>query len=240
MGRRPHSRAEVSQLIAGLLPPAAAELAASRPFAVAGISVATDLCNLADDAAFGYFGGGRYRAAPACEVVDAATAFRVVAHDYLAAYGPASRADLSYWSGTPARSFATAIDELDVVSFKSEDGRALLDLRDAARPAADTPAPVRFLSKWDSVLLAYVRRERIFPDGVRSVVIRKNGDVKPTFLVDGMVAGIWDSPFRGKAVMTLQPLVSIAVRARAEVEDEAMRLQQWLRPEAQSHDVAWR
>jgi hypothetical protein len=235
---RPHSRLEISQFISGLLPPEAAELAAARPSAIAGLSVATDLCNLPQDAAFGYSGGSRYRIAPPVPTIDPTEATRVIAHDYLGAYGPASTADLAYWSGRSVRSFAPALDQLDLVSFTAEDGRTLLDLADAPRPPADTTAPVRFLSKWDSILLSYVRRERIFPDGIRSIVIRPNGDVKPTFLVDGMVAGKWDAPFRGKtAVITLEPLIPVACTAA--VEDEALKLLQWLRPDAKSHDVRW-
>jgi hypothetical protein len=44
---------------------------------------------------------------------------------------------------------------------------------------------------WDSALLAYADRGRIVPLDYRSVVIRRNGDVLPTLLVDGYVAGVW-------------------------------------------------
>jgi len=44
---------------------------------------------------------------------------------------------------------------------------------------------------WDGVLLAYADRGRIIPEEFRSTVIRRNGDVLPTLLVDGQVAGVW-------------------------------------------------
>jgi hypothetical protein len=44
---------------------------------------------------------------------------------------------------------------------------------------------------WDSVLLAYADRSRIIPPDYRRSVIRQNGDVLPTLLVDGHVAGVW-------------------------------------------------
>src|SRR5438067_4680655 len=105
-----------------------------------------------------------------------------------------------------------------------------MDLPDAPCPEPDVPAPVRFLPKWDNLLLAYQRRERVLPEHYRKTVIRKNGDVLPTFLIDGMVAGTWEAPLRGRAVLTLTPLQPIPQREGEEVEREGEQLLAWLRP----------
>jgi hypothetical protein len=47
------------------------------------------------------------------------------------------------------------------------------------------------MAMWDSVLLAYADRGRVIPPAYRALVIRRNGDVLPTLLVDGHVAGVW-------------------------------------------------
>jgi hypothetical protein len=44
---------------------------------------------------------------------------------------------------------------------------------------------------WDSILLAYADRSRVIPPDYRRLVTRNNGDVLPTLLVDGRVAGVW-------------------------------------------------
>lgn len=44
---------------------------------------------------------------------------------------------------------------------------------------------------WDNSLLAHVDRSRIIPPDYRVHITRKNGDVLPTLLVDGFVAGVW-------------------------------------------------
>ena len=44
-------------------------------------------------------------------------------------------------------------DEFAVIKTHPERGRELLDLPGAPLPDGDTPAPVRFLPKWDSSLL---------------------------------------------------------------------------------------
>ena len=80
--------------------------------------------------------------------------------------------------------------------------------------------------RWDELLLAHADRTRVLPEEYRKTVIHKNGDVQQTFLVDGFVAGMWREE-RGRVV--LEPFKSIPRTARQELEDEARRLEEWLR-----------
>jgi winged helix DNA-binding protein len=139
---------------------------------------------------------------------------------YLAAFGPATRAEISGWSGMKVGDFAHLLEGLTVL--RDDRGRQLLDLPRAPRPAGDTPAPVRFLPKFDNVLLD---RARVLPEAYRKLIVRKNADVQPTFTVDGYVAGIWRAE-KGRVVTeTFAPLPR---EAKRELADEAARLQAWL------------
>jgi winged helix DNA-binding protein len=146
---------------------------------------------------------------------------------YLAAYGPTTRADLLRFAALRVRDVAPGLEALEreLVEFEAEDGRILLDLRRAPRPDAKTPAPVRFLPEWDHLLLAYDERTRVLPAEVHSTVIRKNGDVLPTFLVDGLVAGLWRLD-AGK--VKVEPFAPLPRAARRELDDEARRLAAFL------------
>lgn len=192
-----------------------------------------------EDARFGHFAGSRYRRAPLSEA-EPDDAMRAVVASYLAAFGPATRADLAQWLGRSVTTFSGALESLDLVTFQTDDGRKLVDLAGAPRPDATVPAPVRFLPKWDNLLLAYDRRERVLPEDLRRTVIRKNGDVLPTFLVDGLVAGSWEAPLRGRAVMSLVPFGVLSVKNRRAVEREAESLLAWLRPDAAQREVSWK
>jgi len=142
---------------------------------------------------------------------------------YLAAFGPATRADLADWSGMRVSDFATALEALEPLRrFRGEDGRELLDLPRAPLPAVDTPAPARFLPKWDSVLLAFKDRTRVLPEEYRKAVIAKNGDVAQTFLVDGVVRGTWRVE---KQRVVLEPFERLPRPARTDLEEEARRLE---------------
>lgn len=145
---------------------------------------------------------------------------------YLSAFGPASRADAAQWTGLPVSTLSPALEGLEPLRrFRDERGRELLDLPRRPLPDANTPAPVRFLPHWDSTLLAYDVRERILPEAYRKTVIRRNGDVQPTFLVDGLVAGTW-SEKDGR--VGLEPFEPLPRRIQRELDAEKRRLEAFL------------
>jgi hypothetical protein len=106
---------------------------------------------------------------------------------YLAAYGPAASADLRAWCGLAGLPRAVAAVRDDLVAFRDERGRELLDLPDAPRPDPDTPAPVRFLPAFDNAILGYHDRSRIIDDAHRGLSVAGERAV----LVDGRVAATW-------------------------------------------------
>jgi hypothetical protein len=140
---------------------------------------------------------------------------------YLAAFGPSSRKDIGAWSMMHVPEIKAALDRLELRTFRDEQGRELLDVPDGIFPDPDVPAPVRFLPKWDNVLLAWADRTRILPDEYRRVVIGQNGDVAQVFLVDGFVAGLWRVE-NGRVVTN--PFTSLPPSRRREVAAEAERL----------------
>lgn len=110
---------------------------------------------------------------------------------YLAAFGPASVADMQAWSGL--NGLAAVVQDLrgQLRSFRDEQGVELLDLPRAPRPAPDIPAPARFLPEYDNILLAHADRRRIISDADRQRVVMRNGIILGTILVDGLVHGSW-------------------------------------------------
>jgi hypothetical protein len=143
---------------------------------------------------------------------------------YLAAFGPATQQDLLRFGGLRVGDVRAGLERLELRRFQDESGRVLLDLPGAPLRDGDTPAPVRFLPKWDSSILAYApaERTRILPEKLRSTVIGKNGDVAPTVLVDGFVAATWE--VGAKRNLTIAPLRRLTKAERAEIDDEGERL----------------
>ena len=183
---------------------------------------------------------GDHVLAPAPTEVALEVAVTHLVRSHLAAFGPASRADTANWSGQTVASLVSGYEALadELVHFKGPNGESLLDLRDAPRPPVEVPLPVRFLPKWDSLLLGHKRRTRVISDEHRSVVIRKNGDVAETFLIDGFVAGTWGAAEkRGIAALLLRPFIPISKPVFAALEEEGERLLRFLAPEARAVSI---
>ena len=141
---------------------------------------------------------------------------------YLTAFGPASRKDIANFAGLPAALLAPVIERLPLRAFQDEAGAELLDVRGAPLPAADTPAPVRFLPTWDATLLVHARRTQILPERFRPLIFHThNPQSAPTFLVDGQVAGTWKH--EGGRI-ALQPFEPLPRAVRRDLEDEAAGL----------------
>jgi hypothetical protein len=162
---------------------------------------------------------------------------------HLRAFGPAIADDVASWINWRPKPVREALTRLEdgLVVFQDEGGRTLYDLVDAPRPDPETPAPPRLLAPFDSILLAYAskHRTRILPDAHRDVVYeRRNLRIKPSYTVDGFVAGVWDVEVkRGEAVLALRPLEKLPRAARAELVEEAEQLVEAMRPDAKGHRV---
>jgi hypothetical protein len=148
-----------------------------------------------------------------------ASAVRIV-RQYLAAYGPAMRDDITQYTSFKVRQIAPALDGLP--TFDDELGRTLYDVPRAPRAAGDVHAPVRFLPAFDSIILAHRDRARIVPpEYVEAVFNQHNATTKNTFTVDGFVAGAWKVE-RGR--LAIEPFAPLPARARREVDAEGERL----------------
>ncbi|MCX0243627.1 winged helix DNA-binding domain-containing protein [Streptomyces drozdowiczii] len=145
--------------------------------------------------------------APRGREVDRA-ALRTLVLRYLAGFGPASVADVAQFSMVGRAQIRAELTVLadEVERLEGPGGEALFDLPGASRPDADTPAPSRLMAMWDSTLLAYADRSRVIPPEYRPLVIRRNGDVLPTLLVDGRVAGVWRPTAEGVEATAFHPL----------------------------------
>jgi hypothetical protein len=160
------------------------------------------------------------------EQLDPLPARQRIVSAYLGAFGPATRADIAEWSGLRVRDFEPALETLEPLRrFRDERGRELLDLPRCPLPAADSPAPVRFLPRFDNLVLSHADRTRVISDEHRRIVIHGGGMVEATFLVDGFVAGLWRVE---KTRVRIEPFAPLPRVRRREVEDEAARLEAWL------------
>jgi hypothetical protein len=157
---------------------------------------------------------------------------------YLAAFGPATVADMRAWSGLNGLRDVTERLRPRLCSFRDEQGRELFDLPEAPRPDPDTLAPVRFLPEWDNLLLSHADRTRVITDDYRRRAFTNNGIIPGTILVDGFVRGAWKIVrVRNSATLTIEPYEPIAASDRESLEEEGLRLLDFAAEEAGTKDV---
>ena len=124
-----------------------------------------------------------------------------------------------------------------VRTLKGIGSKVWYDLPDAPRPAGDTPAPVRFIPEWDSVVVtradervvAKADRPRVFLPGLRIAAL---------VLVDGFAAGSWKvTGTPKKALLTVESFRTWPAAVRKDIEAEGHALLRFAEPAAASVDV---
>ncbi len=160
---------------------------------------------------------------------------------YLAAFGPASPADVRAWSGLTGA--AEILERLrpSLVSFRDEGGREMLDLPDAPRPDAETPAPVRFLPVYDNATLSHADRGRIIDERHRRAVLTLDMINFGSILVDGFARAIWRVAHEGEsATIDIAFLEDLGPAGTDAVGAEGERLLAFLEPDRTDRIVRFR
>ena len=159
---------------------------------------------------------------------------------YLAAFGPATVPDIAAWLGIRGVAELLAPIRDKLLTFRDERGREVFDLPSAPRPNAETPAPVRFLPEYDSVILAHADRARIVDEAYRKALVTKNLIVPATFLIDGRVSGTWKiERKKTAAILTLTPFCPIPKTCKPAVSEEGEALLRFVEPDAKTFSVSY-
>ncbi|HEY3512267.1 MAG TPA: winged helix DNA-binding domain-containing protein [Kribbella sp.] len=141
---------------------------------------------------------------------------------YLAAFGPASVADVQQWSGLTK--LREVVDRLrpGLRVYADEDGRELFDVPDGPLPDAETPAPVRFLPEYDNLLLSHADRRRVNPSARPVPLPPGNGAAMGTVLIDGDYAADWRHHRGASLQVTAHRPITAGVREAVEAEATAL------------------
>ncbi|MFE6664064.1 winged helix DNA-binding domain-containing protein [Streptomyces sp. NPDC057697] len=149
-----------------------------------------------------------------------------LARRWLRAYGPATEADLRWWTGWglgPARKALAAIGAEEVRLDGGAVGRVLpedLEPEPAPEPWA------ALLPALDPSAMGWTDRGFHLPTGHREALFDRSGDIGPTVWWNGGIVGGWAQRADGEPVWRL--LSDVGRDASAAIEAEASRFSQWV------------
>jgi Winged helix DNA-binding domain len=245
LAETPLTRAELGQALAPRWPghdPAALAHAASHLLPLVQVPP-RGLWGQAGPAAFMLASAWLNGHAPPAPADPAAVAEELVLR-YLAAYGPATVADIQAWSGltrlrevTGRLSARSPSGPARLRPLGGPDGAALLDLADAPPdPDPGIPAPPRFLPEYDNLLLSYAERARVIPHRRPVPLPPGHGAAGGTLLVDGFWQADWKIA-KDRDVLEIRPFTALSAADREAIAAEGERLLAFARPAASTSDV---
>ncbi|MGW3134255.1 winged helix DNA-binding domain-containing protein [Streptomyces sp. NPDC001123] len=170
----------------------------------------------------------RWAAAPDHPELDPAEAQAVLLDRWLHACGPATEADLKWWTGwrvTEVRRALTAIGAEPVTLDEDDTGYVTAgDLPAVTGPSRPWAA---LLPALDPTVMAWQRRDWYLPPELRPPLFDRSGNVGPTVWWNGLVVGGWAQRRDGEIVWRI---LDPGIRREAEqaVAAEAERLRGWV------------
>ena len=141
---------------------------------------------------------------------------------YLRAFGPATAADVTTWSGS-TRLVPVLKGMDDLVRHEDEDGKVLYDVEGAPIADEDAPAPVRLLGTYDNVWLSHAGRDRVTAPERRNTWMGVNGAQSNALFADGWLEGLWR--IEDDRVVLGEILRPLGRSEKAELDEEIGRVE---------------
>jgi uncharacterized protein YcaQ len=165
--------------------------------------------------------------------LDEVEAKQEILRRYLRAYGPATLADFSRWSGMTVKEARPVWESLrdDFAEVKVDDSAAFLLREDIDRLAeiSANPSILRMLPAFDPYLLAHAQKDHLVEAANYKRVYRNQGWISPVILLDGRVIGVWfERPRAKQSTLEIEPFQLFSKKVRSQIETEAAGLATFL------------
>ncbi|GGZ18974.1 hypothetical protein GCM10010300_73740 [Streptomyces olivaceoviridis] len=165
----------------------------------------------------------RWAPAPPHPELDVAGAQATLLRHWLRACGPATEADLKWWTGWTLREVRRALAALGAEEVLLDEGTGYVGAGDA-EPVTGPGAPwAALLPALDPTAMAWQRRDWYLDPALRPLLFDRSGNVGPTVWWNGRVVGGWAQRADGEIVWRI-PEEGARREAAAEVTAEAERL----------------
>jgi hypothetical protein len=143
---------------------------------------------------------------------------------WLTAYGPATVADIKWWTGWTLRDTRAALAGVATAEVDLDGATGIVLAGDLEATAPVEPGAL-LLPALHSSVMGWAERDW-YVGAHREVLFDRNGNAGPTVWWDGRVVGGW--AVRPDATVAFRLLERVGREARVGVEDAAGRLEAWL------------
>ncbi|MET9453985.1 winged helix DNA-binding domain-containing protein [Streptomyces canus] len=170
----------------------------------------------------------RWAVAPPHPELDVAEAQAELLRRWLTVCGPATEADLKWWTGWKVTDVRRALTTIRAVRVSVEEGPAYVVDGDAD-PVAEPVEPwAALLPGLDPTAMGWQQRDWYLAPALRPALFDRSGNVGPTVWWNGRVVGGWGQRPDGEIVWRLLDTEGVGSEAEAAIAVEAERLRGWV------------
>lgn len=170
----------------------------------------------------------RWAVAPPHPELDVAEAQAALLRRWLTVCGPATEADLKWWTGWKVTDVRRALTAIRAVPVSVDEGPAYVVEGDAG-PVADPAEPwVALLPGLDPTAMGWQQRDWYLAPALRPALFDRSGNVGPTVWWNGRVVGGWAQRPDGEIVWRLLDPEGMGREEKAAIALEADRLRGWV------------
>ncbi|MFF9026555.1 winged helix DNA-binding domain-containing protein [Streptomyces iakyrus] len=170
----------------------------------------------------------RWAVAPAHAELEPAEAQAELLRRWLAACGPATEADLKWWTGWRVTEVRRALSAIGAEPVALDEGTGYV----AGGDAGPVPGPgepwAALLPALDPTAMGWQQRDWYLAPELRPRLFDGSGNVGPTVWWDGRVVGGWAQRPDGELVWRILDEEGVGREALAAIESEAERLSGWV------------
>ncbi|MGW0337833.1 winged helix DNA-binding domain-containing protein [Streptomyces sp. NPDC003011] len=170
----------------------------------------------------------RWAVAPAHPELDPAQAQASLLERWLTACGPATEADLTWWTGWRVTEVRRALSAIGARAVSLDEGVGYVAAGDVD-PVAEPAEPwAALLPALDPTAMGWRQRDWYLAPKVRETLFDRSGNVGPTVWWNGRVVGGWAQRPDGEIVWRILDPDGVGRDAEAAIAVEAERLREWV------------
>ncbi len=170
----------------------------------------------------------RWAVSPAHPELDAAEAQALLLERWLAACGPATEADLKWWTGWKVTNVRRALAAIGARRVSLDEGVGYVVDGDAGPVAGPVEPWAALLPALDPTAMGWQQRDWYLAPELRPALFDYSGNVGPTVWWNGRVVGGWAQRADGEIVWRLLDTEGVGRDAESAIAVEAERLRGWV------------